>query len=409
MVSVCEVLTKRTQFQKEEHRNKMNVEQIKTQIAQLNTECENLVAKQNFTKADKSSVDLKLAKIADLRGQLKTLTTTDAERRQRMRDLAVTIGPEALLSKEERNSVRSLLADTSGERETKTYRAMSVATDTAGGDFVPVSFYDKLTFALKAADALWDDSVITVVPTETGNSMTLPFVNDTGASASIITENTGGTEAEIATISRLLFGKTPSWRSGMLFASLELLQDSAFDVENAVIVPAVSKRFQRGIGAANVTTLLGSITSGVSSATAGTCKIDDVLALIQSLDAEYVSGPKSFIAMNFTTMLTLMRQISTIGSLIWKPRYDSNGRPMLGNLPVVICPSLPNIATGAKPVVVGDFSRCVRRQVQSVNVTRFGQAANTAEVGLTGYQAILRSDFGVQLSGDAPLKYLTVS
>ena len=193
-----------------------------------------------------------------------------------------------------------------------------------------------------------------------------------------------------------------------MVASIELLQDSAFPIEDAVVVPLAQKRIQRSVGAAGVTALLAAISSGASSGTAATCKMDDVLALIQSVDPAYVSGPRSFVAMNNTTMLTLMRQTSTTGSLIWgKPRYDAAGRPILGNLPVIICPSLANVATGNKPVVVGDFGAVIHRQVKSVDVRRYEQNVALAENGMVAFEVFARHDFGV-IDGNA-LKYLTIS
>jgi HK97 family phage major capsid protein len=386
----------------------MNVEQLQSQIAKLQSEAEALTKKEIFTKADKSACDLKLSQIADLRSQLKAAQTTDGERRQRAREVMLqTNGPDALLSKEERGSIRSLLL--TPLREERSYIGMSVATDSAGGYFVPQSFYDKLVFALKAADALWDDSVVTVVPTEHGNAMTLPFSDDTSAAATIVSENTAATESEIATIDRLAFGKVPTWRSGKLLASVELLQDSAFPVEEQIVVPATAKRIQRGVGAANVTTLLSSTTSGATSAASATVTVDDVLALLGSVDPAYLSSPKAFIGMNNTTLLSLLRQKSTTGSFIWKPKYDANGRPMLANVPVVILPSLPNVAASSKSVVAGDFSRCIRRQVSQVRVIRYEQAPNLAEQGIVAYQAFMRTDFGVltSSSSDSPIKYLT--
>jgi HK97 family phage major capsid protein len=386
----------------------MNVETIKSQIAQLTSESEAITKKSNFGQADKAKFDLNMSKIATLRSQLKSLQTTDEQRTQRAREVMLqTNGPDALLSKEERGSIRNLLL--TPLREERSYIGMSVATDSAGGYFVPQSFYDKLVFALKTADALWDDSVVTVVPTEHGNAMTLPFSDDTSAAATIVSENTAATESEIATIDRLAFGKTPTWRSGKLLASVELLQDSAFPVEEQIVVPATAKRIQRGVGAANVTTLLSSTTSGATSAASATVTVDDVLALLGSVDPAYLSSPKAFIGMNYTTLLSLMRQKSTTGSFIWKPKYDANGRPMLANVPVVILPSLPNVAASSKSVVAGDFSRCIRRQVSQVRVIRYEQAPNLAEQGIVAYQAFMRTDFGVLTSSlsDSPIKYLT--
>ena len=382
------------------------IETLKKKIADAQDEARR-ITEGTWDSRSKSRVDVLLSNIKTWNNELKTLTTSDEERRQRMRDLAVKVGPDALLSKEEKNSVRSLLLSAGGEQ--RTYTGMSVGTDTAGGDFVPQDFYSKLTFALKKTDALFDDSVITVWKTEAGNAAQAAFVDDTSAEASIVTENTNGTENEVGVIDRLSFGKTPTWRSGKLFASLELLSDAAYPVEDALIVPAMTKRFQRGIGSANVATLLSSITSGATSAASGTVTVDDCLSLLGSVDPEYMESTKAYFGMNYATMISLLRQKSTTGSFIWRPKYDAAGHPLLGGVPVVIMPSLANVAANSKSVVCGDFSRCIRRQVQNVRVVKYEQAPALAENGVVGFQGFLRSDFGVltSASSDSPIKYLT--
>ena len=384
----------------------MNVQEIQEKIEVLRAECDVLIKKSAFTKQDQAAVDLRMQKIGELRDQLKRLSVTDAERRERARNLVIqTSGPDALLSAGERASVRSLLLTPA--REERTYSAMSEGTATAGGNFVPQGFYYKLTQALKASDALFDDSVTLPLYTDNGAPLTAPFVNDTGTSASVVSENSQSSESEPATISRLSFSKTPTFRTGQCVVSLELLQDSAFPIEDAVVVPLAQKRIQRGVGAAGVTALLAGASSGVSSASTASVVVDDVLALLESLDPAYLSGPRSFIAVNAQTLYKLMRQSSTTGSLIWKPRYDSNGRPLLGNVPVIVCPSLPNVATGNKAVVAGDFTALIHRQTRSVNVRRYQDNVALAEQGMVAFEVFARHDFGVIDS--SALKYITVS
>jgi hypothetical protein len=130
-----------------------------------------------------------------LKAQLKSASVTDDERRSKARQLAVELGgPDAVLTEEERASVRNLLM--TPNREERTYAALS---DTSAANFVPTDFYAKLSAALKKADALFDDSVTTPLYTDNGAPMSAAFVNDTGTSAAVVTENTQSLKGQCKT------------------------------------------------------------------------------------------------------------------------------------------------------------------------------------------------------------------
>jgi HK97 family phage major capsid protein len=299
----------------------------------------------------------------------------------------------------------------SGKKEVRT--GMSVATDASGGFLVPTTMYQSITSALKLADGLFSDDVITVWPESHGNSATFALLDDTATVAVVAGEGTNSAEAELAVIDKMTLGKIPTWRSKKLVTTMELAADSAFPLSD-VISSAVAGRFQRGIGAANAATLISSTTSGATSESAGAVDMNDILNLIGSLDPAYLNQPKTFFGMNFATMILLLKLKDSQGRNLWYPRYDSNGRPLLYNIPVVLMPSLPTVATGhTGSIVLGDFSACVRRVVKnSLRLMTYWQADNLAENGLIAYEAFVRTSFGVLTSSNVvspPIKYMTIS
>jgi HK97 family phage major capsid protein len=212
--------------------------------------------------------------------------------------------------------------------------------------------------------------------------VTCPLTDDTTISAVQVAENATSAETEIPVIDRLLLGKIPTWRSQKLSTSMELLQDSGFPLEG-LIANAIAGRFQCGIGAANVTTLISSITSGATSITTGLVSYDDTVQLMKSLDPAYLNQPKTFYALNFNTLAGLLLLKDSQGHPIWNPQTDVNGRFLLHGIPVVVMPSLPNAATGNKAVILGAFSRCLRRVVgSSFKIQRYSQTPSLAENGL---------------------------
>jgi HK97 family phage major capsid protein len=389
--------------QKNQKVNKMSISvSAQQEIMGLQRECEE-ITKKPLSPESRKKFELNLSKVKLLgSGQL-----SDEVRMAQRDEIAKEFG----LKKEDESGITELREYLSKGAEARTYSGMSVGTDSAGGYFVPQTFYKTVTFALKQMDGLWNDDVITLYEDTHGNALTCPLVDDTDAVATLVSENSAGTEDEIATIDRLSLGKVPSWRSGKLITSFELVEDAGFPLESAIIAPAVANRFQRGISAANAGTLISSITSGHTSGAASSASLEDCLSLMASVDPAYLASPKCFWAMNNATLIGLLGQKDSTGRYIWRPRADENGRLLVWEKPVVIMPSLPSAAPSAVgTVLIGDFSKCIRRIVRnSMTMLKYTNAPGLVEYGLLAYQTFLKTSFGVlsSTSSESPIKYLT--
>jgi HK97 family phage major capsid protein len=381
---------------------------LQSQRDALLREARELAENPNATKADLKLADVKIAQASGLKPLYERQLRVANAMGIPVSEITKGIVTEAQREEHQNNfNLRSYLAR---GREARTYSGMSVATDSNGGFFVPATFYSKVTAALKLSDGLWDDSVITMYEDLHGGALTCPVIDDTSVVAIQVSENSTSAETEIPVIDRLLLPKIPTWRSQKLSTSMELLQDAGFPLEG-LIANAIAGRFQRGIGAANVTTLLSSITSGATSTTANLISYDDTVELMKSLDPAYLNQPKTFFGMNFNTLGTILKLKDSQGHPIFNLPRDANGRYLLHGVPVVILPSLPNVATGNKPVVLGDFSRLLRRTVgSSFKIQRYSQTPSLAENGLVAFEGFLRTSFGMlaSASSSSPLKYLTI-
>jgi HK97 family phage major capsid protein len=278
--------------------------------------------------------------------------------------------------------VRSYLLTGKGIKESRTYTGMNLGTDSAGGFFVPQDMSTKVWTALKQQDRLFDPEVVSFYETDHGNALTVPMTDDTGVSAVIVAENAMSAESEIGTIDRVSLGKVPTWRSKKLIASLELIQDSAFPIEDLISANA-ARRFSRGIGAANVATLIAGSSSGATSQAAGAVSYVDLMNLLGSVDPSYLASPKCFFAMQFSTLIALYSLKDSTGRPIFKPQTDSNGNFLLLTKPVAITPSMDalTVVTG-KPIALGDFSRFLVRTVKGypqVSIFNGSGDANFAE------------------------------
>jgi HK97 family phage major capsid protein len=262
---------------------------------------------------------------------------------------------------------------------------------------------------LKATDRLFDPSVVTMYESENGNVLSVPMLDDTETSATIVTENFASVEGEITTVDRLQLAKVPTWRSKKIVWSYELLQDSAFPAED-IIADAIAVRFQRGIGAANVTTLLGAATSGATSAAAAIVGYADLLALVGSIDPSYLASPKCFWTMNFATLIGILGLKDSAGRPIIRPRTDANGNFLLLEKPVALCPSMPTVAANSKSVALGDMSKFFNRTVKNtLRLQSYTEAQGLAENGLLAFEGFVRSNSGLLVASgaDSPVKFLT--
>lgn len=305
-------------------------------------------------------------------------TREDSARVTALMDLAERIGeggPETRSDGAESSALDHFLRATS-KYEAK-YRTLGIGSPTQS---TPTSvlahqgFWDRLTRALKAFDALFDSSVCTIVETDTGAPMVLPSLDDTGNAAEPITETTEE-QPEADPIMAAIMSIPPTYRTGAITVSLELLQDAGFPISD-VLSAAMAIRLARGIGPNLVSALLGSAVIGAtavgSSANSGGSETGansigwvDLVSLVRSVDPAYRATEKVNWLMNSDTLLSIDSVINKNGQPMIHPVYDAQGRRILLGYPVAICPSMPDIGASNTPVAFGATGYFVTRTVKA--------------------------------------------
>ena len=284
-------------------------------------------------------------------------------------------------------------------------RAQSVGTETQGGYLVASEFSDRLYSMLKAYDPLFDPAVVTMIETATGAPCPIPVLDDVAGVATVIPENQISTIADLGNFSQVLLDKAPTWRSPLVKVSLELAQDSAYDI-GQLLADAFAVRFQRGIGASLVSTLVAGAGLGVTAA-AATLSLDNLHDLYGSVDPEYLKSPRAGWLMRHATLVAIRKLDVGAGVRLIPYQSDAQGRPVIFNLPVFISPSVAAIGTTNKSVLLGDIgSLIVRRVADSVRIRRLGERFAT-ELQVA-YSAHVRVNAAVAKAtgADAPVKYL---
>lgn len=204
----------------------------------------------------------------------------------------------------------------------------------------------------------------------------------------------------------MLFGKCPTWRSGHVRASIELAEDSGFDLAG-LRASGFGRRFARGIGAAFVSTLLTQSTQGKVAASATAITGDEILDLVASVDP--AQGQNGAFLMNFATF-TALRKLkgSTSGDFLLPIGRDAaTGRPTLFNMTVYLSPSMPNMTTGQKSVAFGDLSRFLFWQTRGSLTTKV-YVERYADYGQIGYEGFWRVDGALAKPTNSPvgIRYL---
>lgn len=108
-------------------------------------------------------------------------------------------------------------------------------------------------------------------------------------------------------------------------------------------------------GGANAATHpLGAITT-VASGAVGAITADAIIDLIYDLPAAFHMN--AVFVMNRTTLAAVRKLKDGQGNYLWQPSYIAGQPSTLCGYPVYEVPDMPNVATGAKSIMFGDFKR----------------------------------------------------
>lgn len=314
------------------------------------------------------------------------------------------------------------------------------ATGYDAGYLIPQGFWMNLQVALKAYGGLLP--YCRMIQTDSGQPMPWPTVDPTAIIGSYITEQNqlgfGGDSA--GTDYKFGQGMLNAWTivSGVILASVQLINDSAFDVDQFVsdrmgeaIGRKVAAELHTGTGS---TALLGAETAlnarghqaspamggvyksgtvqnwaataggsaftieGGTSASAklanGLIGFDDILGMIATVDPAYRSSGRCIFVCNDLTLAMLRTICDAYGHPLWSPNVAPAQPDTLYAYPVVIDQNTSAVSTTASTsggLLFGDFqSAMVVRQVNQAGVMRLTE--RYADYLQVGYLAYVRMD-----------------
>lgn len=267
-------------------------------------------------------------------------------------------------------------------------RAQGVGTDSAGGYTVPEGFWNRLQETLLAYGGIMGN--VNLITTATGNDLPWPTNDDTGNKGAILAENTQISEQD------LTFGVTSlgayKYTSKLVRISLELLQDSALDVEGIVtrklgerLSRIYNEHFTTGSGSGQPDGIATSPTTGVTAASATVWTHDELIELVHTVDPAYRAGSKWMFG--DSNAEAFRKIVDGNGNKAWQPGLVQGQPDRLLGYDYVVNQDMPAPTTGNVSVLFGDFrSGYVVRQVKGVQLVRFDEKyMDYFQIGFTAF------------------------
>lgn len=330
----------------------------------------------NRMLADADALDARAALYAKAEERSKALNEADARRPNGDRTVAT-----ASKEDEARAAFVSYLRGDISERE---LRAMNVGTDAKGGFTAPSSTQSEVQVAIGEQGPMVNSNFVTVLSTDTGNSILYNALDDRARVGQIIGEAEEAPETDLTLTQRALGAY--KYTSGKVLISNELLQDSNTDivalVTNALtagIERGLNRHFTNGTGTNQprgiVTALLANAGALITSAGAKVTA-DELFALQHKVPVAYRNGAKFMLSdaalLEFRTLKDLE------GRYIWRAGLDSGvGNTILGS-GYEINPDM-SVAAGGIAATYGQHKNYTFRQVRDFSIKRSDELAMTSD------------------------------
>jgi HK97 family phage major capsid protein len=299
-------------------------------------------------------------------------------------------------------------------KEKRANEPQSVTT-TFGGYLVPTILEDILVRELKAYGGAREAAK--VITTDGGYPLDYPTIDDTSNKGRLLAINT------IVTVTPAIFGKKTfyayKFSSDEVLIPTELLQDEKVDF-NAYVADILAERIGR-IEADYYTTgtgssqpegcVYGATDSGVNLTSASAITKANIMDLMYSVDPAYRKSPKCAFMFNDSTAKAIFKL--SLGTTLDIPIFT--GAPgIMGNtqsmadkmfgFPYFINQSMANIGAALKPILFGDFSRFMIRDVAGMRILRLTE--RYADYDQIAIILLHRTDSRVLTT--KALKYLTM-
>lgn len=263
-------------------------------------------------------------------------------------------------------------------------------TGLSAGVIVPQTLADSIEVALKAYGGMFEAG--SILTTSTGGDLIMPTVNNTSAKATVVAEYNQSTKSAPSFGSETL--KAYTYRTPIVPVSLELLQDSAFDLES-LLSNLLAESFGRGInedltlgnGTGKPKGIVNWATASDAKPAAAAIALDDIIDLIKGVDSSYAQRGRFMF--NRNTLYSLVKIKDTTGRYIWQEGAKDGTPPTLFGKSYILNDDIEDIGAGKASVLFGDLSKYKIRMVKSFRVIRLNELlAEYLSIGLFGFARV---------------------
>lgn len=255
-------------------------------------------------------------------------------------------------------------------------RALGTGTGASGGYLVPETMARSLVRVIDQYSAM--RQVVTPIVTQSGEPMLIPVLDDTTNVGTIVAENTQAPEQDPAFAQKRLV--TYTYSSRRVKVSLQLLQDSAFPVEQLLfeilgerIGRAIEQHYIAGTGTNEPEGVITNAVVGKTTAANNAITYDELVDLVHSLDPAYRAN--AVMLLHDSTVQAIRKLKDTNGQPLWQPSLSDAAPGTILGYRYVTSPYMPTIAPGAKVIAFGDLRAAyIIRDVRGIELVRSDRA-----------------------------------
>lgn len=369
--------------------------------------------KRELTEEERTQVDAMFVDVDQLKADIQRHEKIEEEQRWLASLPPRETNPPN--SEPEKLDLRSMIQRSSGsqfEHEVPLFRTeeqrSTAKSDVTG--VLDVQVADAFEEALLYYGPMWQ--VAEIIRTDTGNSLNLPTINDTGNTGTILAEAGTITTAD-PTFSSVVLGAYKT-ESKLVLVSNETLQDSAIPLE-PIIGRILGERIARGTntmfttktnGPTGIVTTQCGATVGKAAAATNAFTLPEVIDLVHSIDPAY--RPMSSFQMHDNIVAATRKLVDSNDRPLWEPSVQAGQPDRLYGYPVRINNAMAtNLATGNKVMLFGAMNKYKIRVAGGLRVivARELYAAND-QVGFFGF---LRVDGNLLDAGTDPVKWMALA
>lgn len=354
-------------------------------------------AEKRDLSAEETQTYERISKELDERAQTIAKLREDEARELRMdaatREIADQVRPVAGVQvSDDAVNLRSLFT---GEKRSHSFERRDIIKSSTGAP-VPTSFYDQVIMKARLIAPVLQTS--TVLNTAGGENLQIPSLSS--YSVGTVTGE-GSAIGESDPVFNSFITLSAYKYSFLVQVSQELLEDAGVDMLS-FLGDQVGNALGYAVGSAltvgsGTDAPNGIVTASAVGGTAGTATAftaDSLIDLLYSLDGAARNLPGVGWMMNGKSVGAVRKLKDTAGNYVFQPALSMESPDMLLGKPIYENPSMVDVATGTKSVIVGHLPSYYVRTVGGLRLDRSDDYAFNA--GLVTFRATFRVD------GDLP-------